>query len=285
MFGYIKPLNGELLVRQAEYYRGAYCGLCRSMRKIGGFMTSFGLSYDFAFLTVVRGAISGEIPSLEMRRCPVHPLKKRPTFKKSAATEYCASAAILLSYRKIIDDISDEKGMKKLASLMIKPIFSMGRRRVLKKYKELYELDKLIEELLLKLSATERENLPSADITAEIFGEILGEIISFGIEGSQKKVAMSFGRAIGHWIYLVDAADDYSEDVKKGRYNPFFGLYGGSFDKDEKESVKIALISKLMEAERAFDLMNMGEDSNAVGIIKNIIYLGMPKVAENVLSK
>ena len=98
MFGYVKPQNGDLLVKQAELYRAAYCGLCRSMRKRLGFFTSFSLSYDFAFLTVTRAAISEEKAELELRRCPVHPLKKRPSLKENATTDFCAAAARLLKF-------------------------------------------------------------------------------------------------------------------------------------------------------------------------------------------
>ena len=87
MFGYVKPQNGELLVKQSEFYRAVYCGLCRSMRKGHGFLTSFSLSYDFAFLTVIRVAAAEEKCEAEMRRCPAHPLKKRAVIKGNPTTD------------------------------------------------------------------------------------------------------------------------------------------------------------------------------------------------------
>ena len=32
--------------------------------------------------------------------------------------------------------------------------------------------------------------------------------------------------AVGKWVYLIDALDDYEKDVKKKRYNPFILAYG-----------------------------------------------------------
>ena len=32
--------------------------------------------------------------------------------------------------------------------------------------------------------------------------------------------------AVGKWIYLIDALDDYDKDKKKGAYNPFVLAYG-----------------------------------------------------------
>lgn len=283
MFGYVKPQNGDLLVKHSEYYRSAYCGLCRAMRKKLGFLTSFSLSYDFAFLTVARAAIAEEKCELEMRRCPVHPLKKRPSLKENATTDYCAAAAVLLTYRKLLDDIADEKGFKKLAAILIKPIFSRGRKKALRKYPDLCELDEKLSLLLSELSETEKKNLPSADTPAEIFGNLLGEICSHGFEGEKKLTSFRFGKAIGHWIYLIDAADDLEDDVKKKRYNPLIMLYGERISERDLGSLENALIAKLMEAEAAFDLMDMSESPSADGIIKNVLYLGLPAVAKKVL--
>ena len=36
MFGYIRPLVGEMKVRENEMFRAVYCGLCRSMGKHTG---------------------------------------------------------------------------------------------------------------------------------------------------------------------------------------------------------------------------------------------------------
>ena len=44
----------------------------------------------------------------------------------------------------------------------------------------------------------------------------------------EKKTAQSHNLcyAIGKWIYLIDALDDYDKDKKKGAYNPFLLAYG-----------------------------------------------------------
>ena len=280
MFGYVKPVRGELRVREADYYRAAYCGLCRSMRRQGGFLTSFGLSYDLSFLTVIRSGVSGQPAEIEYRRCPVHPLKKRPSFAESEATVYCASAAVILGYRKCLDDICDERGKKKLAAILTRPIFSRGRKRILRRHPELSGLDERIGELLSKLSELETAREASADAPAEIFGRIMGEILSFGTEGGLAVALRSFGRAIGHWLYLVDAADDYEDDVKKGRYNPIALLYPEGFDVPHRKDMRTALISKLMEAEAAFDLIDLGGDRDAYEISRNILYLGLPEAAD-----
>lgn len=286
MFGYVKPLNGELLVRQSEYYRAAYCGLCRSMRKRMGFFTSFSLSYDFAFLTVVRTAVTGETPEIEARRCPAHPMRKRPSFKENKTTDFCAAAAVILTYRKLLDDIADEKGWRRLRARLIKPVFARGRKKALRLFadSELSSLDECLARLLSELAEVERKNGNSADIPAEIFGKMLGEICAFGLDGNDRLLSYNYGRAIGHWIYLVDAADDFAEDAEKGRYNPLITLYGSALTEADRNWLENALIAKLMDAEAALDLMDIDQSPDAAGIIRNIMYLGLPLVAKQVLA-
>ena len=65
MFGYVKTHNPELRVAEYEYYRAAYCGLCRSMGKCTGQCSRMTLSYDFAFLALIRLALTGDKVSEE----------------------------------------------------------------------------------------------------------------------------------------------------------------------------------------------------------------------------
>ena len=57
MFGYIQPYIPNLTVGDYEYYRAAYCGLCRSMGKVCGSGSRLTLSYDGVFLALLRTAL------------------------------------------------------------------------------------------------------------------------------------------------------------------------------------------------------------------------------------
>ena len=54
MFGYVKPYHPELLVKDYEFYRATYCGICRSMKKHTGVLSNVTLSYDSVLLALVR---------------------------------------------------------------------------------------------------------------------------------------------------------------------------------------------------------------------------------------
>ena len=53
MFGYVRPHKQELLVREFEQYKGAYCQLCRQLGKDYGWTARLTLSYDCTFYALL----------------------------------------------------------------------------------------------------------------------------------------------------------------------------------------------------------------------------------------
>lgn len=287
MFGYIKPQKGELRVREMELYKAVYCGLCRSMGKTCGKAFCGTLSYDFAFLAVIRMGLTQTSPEFEKKRCVAHPFRKRAAVKDNESLRYCSAAAAILGYGKCRDDVNDEKGFRRLKARLALPFFARARKKALKRIDGMCELDGFVSERLSVLSGLEKDATfePSADRLASVFGDIMGRILSFGLTGGEARAAESFGKAVGHWLYLVDAADDFNEDAKRKRFNPFILLWGeGGFTSERREDVRVALTAKLMDGERAFDLLELHLPEFSE-ITKNIIYLGMPSEAKRVLEK
>lgn len=286
MFGYVKIDTPELLVREHEYYKGTYCGLCKSMGRCTGQCSRLSLSYDFTFLALIRFAIAGETTSFSQERCLLHPLKKRNVMNANAELDYCSYASALLSYHKLMDDLHDEKLLKRTAiRLFLLPPVKRMRRKAIKKA-GLLELDKRCAELLARLSELEDQNTASVDVPAKLFGELLSEIFAHGLEGSKEKIARAAGLHIGRWIYIADALDDMIEDKEKKSYNPFLLLYEGVLpDAVQSEDIALALKIELSEAENALNLIDYGDDKTVRNIIFNILYLGMPKRIDAILKK
>ena len=86
----------------------------------------------------------------------------------------------------------------------------------------------------------------------------------------QKRILSRMGYCIGRYIYLLDAACDLEEDIKKGNYNPL-----KSFAED-KDYIKNIIIPQLYiaasETAKAFELLEVKKMKN---ILENIIYLGL----------
>lgn len=284
MLGYIRTDSPELRLRDGECYRAIYCGLCRQMGKCTGQCSRLSLSYDFAFLAAFRMSLTNEKMELQKKRCLVHPLKKRNMAIESPSLAYCADASAILTYHKCRDDVDDEKGFKKLRALVASGFFSRAYRRAKRRYPT---LDSTVCSLLQELRAYEKDTAapPSADAPAAVFGNVMACVLSEGLDGVEARIAKTFGRAIGHWIYLIDAADDYRDDLKSGSFNPFVRLFGAEMTEENAQSVALSLKRYLADAENAFLLIDNFPTPEIREILCNILYLGLPKVADRVLQK
>lgn len=277
MFGYVKPVRAELLVKEEEFYRATYCGICRAMKKHTGHFSNATLSYDSVFLALVRMLyIPDSEFGVERRRCIAHPLKKRGMLKENEALEYTARAFSVLAYYKMQDDLNDEKLIRKMAITFLRPIASTAKNKA-----KLYELADVAAKKLSEITALEKAGCKSVDKPAALFGELLGEIFAFGLDESQRLAPYHAGYHLGRFIYSADAAEDYEKDRASGSYNPYVLLYEGRELTDEnKASIKCALTLECKKIEAATNLLPYGTRATIENIINNIIYLGLIKRIE-----
>ena len=272
MFGYVKPVPAELLVKEYEFYRATYCGICRAMKKHTGTFSNVTLSYDSVFLALVRMLFvpDGEF-GVQKRRCIAHPLKRRPMLKSNDALVYTARVFALFSYYKMRDDVADEGFLKKMLITPIRPILRRGKKKAGMK-----ELGQMIADKLDSINALEKAGCESVDEVASIFGELLGEVFAGGLSGSDRLVCYQCGYHLGKFIYAADAAEDYERDRKEGKYNPYVIAYGGAeLTAENKRMIKTALTLECKGIEGAVNLMPFGKRATLENIIKNIIYLGL----------
>ena len=274
MFGYVKPVKAELLVREYEFYRATYCGICRAMKHNTGFLSNAALTYDSVFLALVRLLyLEDSAFSSKMRRCVAHPLKRKCMLEENEALVYVAKAFAVLGYHKVRDDLNDEHGMKKLAVTLSKPVLSGANKKANEP-----ELSEIVEKKLDEISELERSGCPSADKPASLFGELLGAVFSHGLREEKKLVPERVGYHLGRFIYCADAAEDYEKDKKSGSYNPYVISYEGKeLTRENKATIKCALLLECKNLEGAVNLLPFGNRFTIEQIIKNIIYLGLPE--------
>ncbi len=272
MFGYVKPKHSELLVREHEFYRATYCGICRSMKKHTGYLSNVTLSYDSVFLALVRMIfIEDSEFRCENKRCIAHPMKKRKMLIDNSALEYTARAFAILTYYKMRDDIADEGIGKKMLITPVRPILRNGVNRA-----KIKSIEEIVRDKLDEISKLEAANVASVDEPAHLFGELLGEIFAYELSGSDRLVSYQCGYYLGRFIYAADAAEDYDEDMKSGKYNPYVLIYDKKpLTNENRASIKCALILECKNIEGAVNLMPFGNRKTIENIIKNIIYLGL----------
>lgn len=282
MLGYVRAEAQELKVREQQYYRALYCGLCHRMGKCTGQCSRMTLRYDFVFLAALRLSLQGESPTIKRQNCILHPFRRRPTAQKCEALDYCADVSALLTYHKILDDLHDEHGWKRWEAFWVRPFFSVGYRRAKRRNPE---LDRLIGEHLSALSRLEEQNGNplGADALAECFGELMADVFATGMAGTNERIARSIGYAIGRWIYLADAADDFAQDRKNRRFNPYLLQFGESPSEESWESIRLGMTLLLEDADRAFSLIDDYPTDELRAILANILYLGLPNTAVRIV--
>ncbi len=281
MFGYVKIQKSELRVREYEYYRAVYCGLCRSMGKCTGQCSRLTLSYDFAFLSLVRMTLTDAVPTFKRRRCIMHPFHARMMVEPNDALCFAADAAALLSYEKCRDDLADGGFWGRIGAA-IRCVFLHGAyRRARKRHGALAAL---LREELATLSDIEREQRPTVDEPAAAFGRLLAALMAEGLAADKARIARVIGDKIGRFIYIVDAIDDLTDDAKAGNYNPVLLTFGATLDEAARVLLRDALIASLHDVDAALDLISDDADSTRRTILENIVYLGMPAAAKRVLA-
>jgi len=296
LFGYIKPLSGELKVREFELYKAFYCGLCKTMGKNISHFSRLALSYDMVFLVLLRSVLicGGETAEIINKpfRCKLKPAKKRSHIKPNEALLYSSCTAAILMYYKCIDDIRDTKNkLKKLLYRIPALFFSRMKKKACVFYPG---LDEKIRVPLAGLNRLEKENCKSIDGTASCFAELMQNIMRFGIESvEQSRIAGHIGRHMGRWLYIIDALDDFDKDIKKGEYNPF----GEYYDKNKNnilkdmDIIRDSLTSSLHEVSIALCLADSKNSKNnkaisgIMPVIENIVNLGMSEQQEKILRK
>ena len=266
MFGYVRACKPELKIKEYETYKAVYCSLCKKLGKSYGILSRFTLSYDFTFLALLNMSLTYGCDGFERKRCAFNPLKKCNYCKNLDAVDMPAAAAMIMLYYKILDNIADERGIKKIGYLCLKPIFSSAHKKASRAYPQIEEA---VAEYIAAQNALEAANCTSIDEAADPTARVMEKILTLcSSDEMQKRVLQRMGYCLGRYIYLLDAAADLKDDIKTGSYNVLKGIDA----KELNERIKAQLYFCSNEAARAFELLDIKKYKTILG---NIIYLGL----------
>ena len=211
MFGYITADYQALSKDEQEQYRQYYCGLCRALEHRYGNISRMTLNNDMTFLSILLSSLYEPQEDTATGRCLTHPLKRR-AYLSGGALDYCADMTIVLSYFKSLDDRLDDGGLHGRAGLaaLLKPY---------QKVKALYpEKTARIQGIVEELNTLEAGGCSDIDLPINLSAQLLGEVFAFRQDAFEGDLR-AMGEALGRFIYLMDAYDDLSSDIRKGRYN------------------------------------------------------------------
>lgn len=289
MFGYITPLKMELKVREFEYFRSYYHGLCYSIKNNFGNIPRLTLNYDMTFIGFILDGLSNDTITIKEKRCIKHPTYDIKVIDETSALNYVASLSIIFFNYKLEDNIRDENNTKsKIFNVFLSPY----SKKALTSYSQ---VNSIIKSNLDSLSLMENnKSFTTLDEICHPFSDIMASILKnypYDLNNDSEQLRnnlYTLGYMIGKYIYLMDAFDDIEDDILKSQFNPLSILY--NMDKD---NYKILLLSILEDLE--FNILScislldetMGkiEFLKHKDIIENIVKLGMTNKFYEVYNK
>lgn len=278
MFGYLKPDNPYLYLKDETLYKALYCGVCKSIGKICGQIPRFTLSYDMAFMSAICHNILGIDVEITKQRCIAHQIKKRPIQKPDEISLTLGAVNVILAYYKIKDDIVDEnKGLSK--SLIIKKGYKKAKAKC-------PNIDKIVCEGYNRLREYETKNSSSVDLVCDAFAKIIEEISTEIFQEKSTEFTKNLFYAIGKWVYLIDALDDYDKDVKKKNFNVLYNEYKAetfaTLLKNNKAEILYVFNSIFSQIAENYKNIKMKYNTD---LVNNIITRGIPQTTNKILQK
>lgn len=279
MFGYIRPLKGELKVKEYEQYKAVYCGLCHRLKQKYGFCARFVINFDFTFLAMLLG--NNDESRYEFKRCGASPFKKKRCAVQTNGLEQAADFSVILYYWKLMDTARDETLIKRLGAYCA----SLLLRRAYKKAKaNAPAFDGMVTRCLGELRELEAARSASIDETADKFAAILRCAADETGDDNSRRIMSQLFYHVGRIIYLLDAVDDLKDDYESGLYNPLiyrFELTSPELMPEDRNAMTITLAHSQAMLASAFALLDTGTYSD---VLTNIIYDGLPWVAGRVFA-
>ena len=276
MFGYVTPDKPNLFMKDFVLFRANYCGVCHAMKKASGQVARLTVNYDIAFISAFFHDFLGEKRTVVMKRCILNP-KKRPVVETTPLMLEVAKLNLILAGVKISDDRLDGE-----STFFRRLLFS---RAIKKARKQCPELAAIADECVERQGKEEREGSmldgaaePFADMMRKVFRHFAGEKSTPSVE--------RLGYLLGKYVYLIDALDDYDEDLKKGRFNAFRRTFGApsfaQLKKEKGEDLAFIMEDVVREVENAYRDIKMGENE---GVITNTLWYGLRSRISTILNK
>lgn len=283
MLGYVKAWKPEMKIKDYELYRGIYCSLCRALGRLYSPVAQLFLSYDFTFAAVLRMAVSDSDCSFSKFRCPYNPSKKCLKCSDTSVIDFCVHALIITVYYKVLDNLHDSGVGSKILAALIYPIVKLMHKKAARLAPE---VDKIIGESMKNQEETEKKSDVGIDEAAHSSADALGRVLALGFENKRREALYSLGYMVGRYVYILDAADDLEDDLKKGSFNPFGGEYQdiGNAEKRNEFAERVRGMLNLTQS-GALDALDSFEKKRFGDILENIIFDGLTFSAEKVLKK
>lgn len=271
MFGYLKPYSVNASIEARRVYKKYYCSLCHALWKNYGQASRLIVSYDITFIAVVL-AKHFTLPDGKIS-C----LAKSTTTQSESNWKKLAAFSIMMAVSKLEDDIQDDKSIKARIGGVI---LGSTVKKVRKDFPRAYEV------MLNFMKIFDHEEAAKSDV--HVLSDAFSDIVINTLKTLFTEIDdadISILRHVTRWVYFIDAVDDFDQDLRKEKKNPFTGMADSKHDLVNKQFAYIGAfidksVSELLKSIKAeYEFI-----SPERRVIANIIDGTIPEMTYNVFS-
>lgn len=286
LFGYIKVDKANLLGKEFDAYNGIYCALCKQLGKDYSVFARLILSYDCTFYAMLGLDLAVQPACYQQGRCRFNPFKKcQYADTQTDAFSLAAALSVISAYYKLKDNLLDSPWYQRILYRLIQPFFASWRKKAAVKHPE---IDSSVSSMMDRQLEAEQNEECVLDMAAEPTAMMLGEMCALLTEhiplreplqkDRTKRILRAMGYAMGRWIYLIDAADDYEKDQSHHNFNPFLLREADDLPAEMKANLNHALSDALL----AYGLLDKGRYDS---IILNVLCVSCVNIQNGILSR
>ncbi|MBR3844121.1 MAG: hypothetical protein IKM39_01280, partial [Clostridia bacterium] len=164
---------------------------------------------------------------------------------------------------------------------LLSPLVKHWHKKAVKRYPEIQEC---METYYRAQGDIENCSEESLDYYSHPTADVLGKLFSYNMPTqSLSRILYTIGYNVGKWVYLIDALEDYQQDLKKNSFNPYRIRLGEKTTIDQVANFAVTQLNICMdEACMAFDLLPKG---NFYPILHNILFLGLDHQVKEIVRK
>jgi hypothetical protein len=279
MQGYLTPNRLDLTIRQNRYYFHSQCGLCQQLKQDYGTFARFMVNRDALILQLLTEAQLQQTPIHQKIRCGVQPFLHSAKANLKAA-QFAAAVTVMMFWGKLTDTIADAKW---LSGFLSRHILWKNRHKIKKAENRLYQLGFDVK-IIYDLFEQQQKREQSADLsgleevaspTAQGLAALFAHTAILANMPENIDILKHLGKEVGAMLYILDARDDLSADLKNQQFNPLIlSLKNGvSNSLAEAETQATTFIrQKHQAANKAFSSF---ETRHHQEVLENIFSLGL----------
>lgn len=283
MFGLMHPQNSCSTKKDDVgylYHRRHYCGTCKAIGQNYNQQSRLMLNLDTVFLSELLSQLELEdLNQWDENLQAVNTCFSMPTEKLPFSLEYAATASVLLGVLKIEDNLQDENRFQwKLA----KRVYATPFQKAIAQFQTwgidtIYIQDWIQQQKEREQSLSTHKNIADAlDYYAEATAQITAYIFQQGgLRLKHKADLYELGYSFGQLMYILDAFEDYEQDIFKNQFNPLAHPSGksislSSLQLEEVRSILINIESKIQHSIQKLDIGLIAKDTYISRLSSNL---------------